>query len=361
MLPAEIPFAGIVFRLGAPGGAAGRSGAAAAGRGATGSAADAGPPASAPNALAARGQQITLPGGSWRRAYILAASVSDDRRVSFRVGDRAVPVTIQGWRGFLGQWDTRLWKDIQLPADPPAGGGERPRIARVVSVMSGLEAGFVKVAPVAWFATHHHDAEGRNQAYDFAYLFAHVLEIPEEVRTLTLPQDEAVRILAITVSEEGAGVHPLQPLFEALDTEERAVERVARDFLAALSRGDTSTLRSLMLPGMSLASVRQGPQGPVARGTSGEDFLTSLGGEGRRILERMWNPEVRIQDRVAVVWAPYDFHLEGQFSHCGVDVFTLLKVADGWKVTGVTYEVTREGCGTSPLGSPGERPVDRMP
>ena len=67
----------------------------------------------------------------------------------------------------------------------------------------------------------------------------------------------------------------------------------------------------------------------------------------------MWDPMVQVQDRVAMVWAPYDFHLDGEFSHCGIDVFTLLKGAEGWQVTSITYNVVREGCPPSPLGSPG--------
>ncbi len=326
MLPGEIPFEGIVFKLGGGEG----------------------------NAVRARGQTLSLPAGAFRRVYVLAASAAGDRRVTFRVGDVAAAVTVQSWRGFIGQWDNRLWQEVHLPAQrAPGSAGPARAVTRVVPVFAGLEAGFVKPAPVAWFATHHHDAQGKNQSYAFSYLYAFSLEIPEGARTLTLPDDEAVRIMAVTVSEEDPGVQALQPLFDDLNTDERAVARVAREFLAALSRTDTATLRTLMLPGMSLASVREGPQGPVTRTSSGADFLTSLGGEDQALLERMWDPEVLIKGRIAVVWAPYDFHLNGEFSHCGVDVFTLLKAADGWKVTGITYDVVREGCGVSPLGAPG--------
>jgi len=59
-----------------------------------------------------------------------------------------------------------------------------------------------------------------------------------------------------------------------------------------------------------------------------------------------------VSGRVGIVWAPYDFHLNGEFSHCGVDVLTFLKLEDGWKVTSITYNVVREGCPPSPLGEP---------
>jgi hypothetical protein len=35
---------------------------------------------------------------------------------------------------------------------------------------------------------------------------------------------------------------------------------------------------------------------------------------------------------MASVWAPYKFYLGDKFSHCGVDVFQLMKTGDGWKI-----------------------------
>jgi hypothetical protein len=135
--------------------------------------------------------------------------------------------------------------------------------------------------------------------------------------------------------------------------EEKEVEAVARGFLEALSATDTAALRSFMAPNVGLYSVRPGPGGPVLRQTGGEEFLASLGAEDQILLERMWDPTVLVGEGVAVVWTPYDFFLNGEFSHCGIDVFTLLKGEHGWRVTGVTYNVVRDECPPSPLGPPG--------
>ena len=50
--------------------------------------------------------------------------------------------------------------------------------------------------------------------------------------------------------------------------------------------------------------------------------------------------------------APYDFHRDGEFSHCGVDAFTLVRTESGWKISGGVYTVETEGCAPSPLGPP---------
>ena len=134
--------------------------------------------------------------------------------------------------------------------------------------------------------------------------------------------------------------------------EAQEVEEVARAFLDALSRTDTAVLRSLMASDLSLSSVRAGPEGAVIRHSTGEEFLNGLGTEDQDLLERMWDPVVYVQGQVAMVWTPYDFFLNGEFSHCGIDVFTMLEGEDGWRVTSITYDVVREGCPVSPLGPP---------
>ena len=141
---------------------------------------------------------------------------------------------------------------------------------------------------------------------------------------------------------------PIQP-----PEAEREVAAVAQRFLEALSAADTATLAGLLAPGATIHSVREGEGGASLRVVTREDFLASLGGETEQLLERMWEPTVLVRGGVAMVWTPYDFHLNGSFSHCGIDVFTLLKGEEGWQVTGITYNVVREGCQPSPLGPPG--------
>ena len=70
----------------------------------------------------------------------------------------------------------------------------------------------------------------------------------------------------------------------------------------------------------------------------------------------MWAPVVQVQGRIASVWTPYDFHIDGRFSHCGIDTITLLRTDAGWRIAGLLYTVQRTGCAPSPLGPPAETP-----
>jgi hypothetical protein len=71
----------------------------------------------------------------------------------------------------------------------------------------------------------------------------------------------------------------------------------------------------------------------------------------RIINERLSNTGVMVQvhKRIAMVWNPYDLWVNNKFSHCGVDVFTLLKTKAGWKIASLAFSMETEGC--SPPGN----------
>ena len=137
-------------------------------------------------------------------------------------------MAIHSWGGFIGQWDDRQWKQTEVklqPRTPPpdippdiAAHLQRPRTRRdVYGEMVGITPGFIKRAPVAWFSSHRHTADGTNEAYAYSYLFAYTIDLPPNARTVTLPQNEYVRILAITGSNERTAVKPAQPLYDTLE------------------------------------------------------------------------------------------------------------------------------------------------
>lgn len=139
----------------------------------------------------------------------------------------------------------------------------------------------------------------------------------------------------------------------AQKTEADEVSQLAEEFVAALSNRDAATLDRLLAPEAMIYSVRQSEDGPLYGTRSRESFLERIGSGSSSFVERIWDPVVEVKGRVAMVWAPYDFHAGGSFSHCGIDLLTYLKLKDGWKITSLTYDVVREGCEASPLGKPG--------
>ena len=131
--------------------------------------------------------------------------------------------------------------------------------------------------------------------------------------------------------------------------DEKAVSAVVTQFFYALASKDSTAARAVMMPQGRFYSVRE--DGSYRTQTHAE-FFQSIAQETSDFLERMWDPTILVDDRVAVLWTPYDFHRDGQFSHCGVDAFSLIKTPEGWKIAGTIYNIKREGCQESPLGPP---------
>jgi alpha-mannosidase len=173
MLPRELTHAGSLFRLA---------------------------PVGQPNAVVAHGQTIPLPPGPHRRLLLLAASAEGDRKARFGVGDREVELTIQDWGGYVGQWDNRTWRTKEGTIE-----------------YTGLVPGYVKGTPVAWFASHRHTAAGANEPYAYAYLFTYSIDVTGSPSALRLPDDDRIRVLAATLTDEAAGVRPARPLYDTLE------------------------------------------------------------------------------------------------------------------------------------------------
>jgi alpha-mannosidase len=193
----------------------------------------------AKNILVPHGEQLPLPEGSFDRVYVLAAAVGGDvpMRVdvrgpvplSSRTGDR--PLLIREWQGPVGQWWSRLKEPSALrePFVPQrAGQGGTPTQQEIqaglvvswnqqtgeVSGIENIRPGFVKRDEIAWIGTHRHAPNG-NQIYVASYLFMYAIDLPRGARTLVLPTNDRVRIMAITAVREPAPVRPATLLYAA--------------------------------------------------------------------------------------------------------------------------------------------------
>ena len=195
-----------------------------------------------PNAVVANGQTIQLPAGHNNRIYLLAASTDGDQKAAFKVGTTPFDLNIQNWGGIIGQWDTRIWKSqpehnwatsanhTVWPAADLQQREFRAPSPHYPEDYVGLEPGFVKPAGLAWYASHHHTADGLNQPYQYSYLFAYAMDLAGNARTLTLPKNDRIRILAISVAEENPELSAAQPLYDTLNRTEpsQTLEKAAR-------------------------------------------------------------------------------------------------------------------------------------
>lgn len=165
------------------------------------------------------------------------------------------------------------------------------------------------------------------------------------IGTLLLPARPGPSLRA-----QGAPAAAPSPRDTAADR--RAVIAAAEGMLKAISTGDSALARSLMVPGMQTTSTANDRPPRSPRFGSAADMLGMIGGSTGKYLERMWNPTVSLHGNLAVVQTPYDFYIDGKFSHCGIDVFTLLRTPAGWRVAAMAWTTQASPCDPSPLGPP---------
>lgn len=95
---------------------------------------------------------------------------------------------------------------------------------------TGLKPSFIKRAPLAWYASHRHNAQGEDEPYSYSYLFAYQLEIPPSVNTITLPDNPKIRVLAATAVQTASSVNPTQPLCDILPGGQATLRRLSKFF-----------------------------------------------------------------------------------------------------------------------------------
>ncbi|MEI6434777.1 MAG: glycoside hydrolase family 38 C-terminal domain-containing protein [Bacteroidota bacterium] len=146
------------------------------------------------NVVTCKGQKIFLPKtGNFSHAYILAAALTDTAGI-FKVGGAKTLLHIQQYEGKIGQFDNRTWD----------------RFGRV----AGLEKGFIKRDEVAWYCTHLHQ-DTVNIPYNYGYIYVYRLDASPASETLQLPENESIKIFAITVSDNSFDqIQPAQALYD---------------------------------------------------------------------------------------------------------------------------------------------------
>ncbi|WP_324828405.1 hypothetical protein [Qipengyuania zhejiangensis] len=131
---------------------------------------------------------------------------------------------------------------------------------------------------------------------------------------------------------------------QAQDDSSARILHSVDEFLRGLNEKDLSVMEGVSAGDGIIASHRVADGKDVLRTRSFTEGLASLTSGTERFREVYWEPTILVRGNIAVVWAEYSFDIEDGRSHCGIDVFNLMKIDDAWKVTGIQYTVEPETC-----------------
>src|SRR5688572_12777347 len=117
---------------------------------------------------------------------------------------------------------------------------------------------------------------------------------------------------------------------QAQTTDEASVTEVIHKLFTAMSKADSSMLRSVFESEVTMATAMRNKEGkPVLRREySINDFVKSIGtAQPGSLSEEIWNLKIQIDGEFAQAWCDYAFYYNNKFLHCGVDAFQLYKGA----------------------------------
>ncbi|WP_340588866.1 nuclear transport factor 2 family protein [Erythrobacter alti] len=168
--------------------------------------------------------------------------------------------------------------------------------------------------------------------------------------TVAIAQDEAGRAMPwdvpghVAAPENGPEVAELPDVADDFASSEAEVALVVSGFMDGLAAKDAVAMSALALDTAYLAFVRPGEQGDAARTMPLANAIIALAETVPEISEPIRETVVMVDGPVAMVWAPYDFYVDGEHSHCGVNIFSLLRRDDNWRIASVVYSYLPENC-----------------
>ncbi len=127
---------------------------------------------------------------------------------------------------------------------------------------------------------------------------------------------------------------------------EAEVRTVINQLFTGMRSGDSSLVRSSFSEDATLQSVSIGKDGEIrVQKDAIQGFIKAVGTPHSSIWdEQIYGVQIKVDGPMAHAWVPYKFFAGTTFSHCGVNSFTLIRLATGWKIASITDTRRKEPC-----------------
>lgn len=116
-------------------------------------------------------------------------------------------------------------------------------------------------------------------------------------------------------------------------------------FFLAFAAGDADAVEALLTPdAITVALHPEDASQPPRRGRAEALIAAMRGDDFPHIVEPYWSPTVLQRGPLAVVWAPYEVSVNGEFAHCGIDVFSMSREDGVWKIDAISWTAEPSAC-----------------
>jgi hypothetical protein len=124
------------------------------------------------------------------------------------------------------------------------------------------------------------------------------------------------------------------------------VQRVIASLFEGMKSKNVDLIKAAFHPEASMQTVKAGESGSELGSNSLADFISRIGSTPANTIldERILDYQIKVDGDLAAAWTPYEFYVNENFSHCGVNSFQLIKTPEGWKITYIIDTRRKEGC-----------------
>ncbi|MEN9571990.1 MAG: hypothetical protein RL172_3221 [Bacteroidota bacterium] len=125
-----------------------------------------------------------------------------------------------------------------------------------------------------------------------------------------------------------------------------SVKAVVNKLFAAMKNSDGSAVQSCFADGAILQTIKRTKEQQVVIQTDTVAVFARLVASMPKAVadERIVFESVLIDGPMAAVWTPYEFYYNGNFRHCGVNHFVLVKQQGEWKIQYLVDTRRKQGC-----------------
>ena len=128
--------------------------------------------------------------------------------------------------------------------------------------------------------------------------------------------------------------------------EELNVKATINQLFEGMRNADSTAVFSAFAPGAIMQTIVQSKEGKTSvRQNAVAGFASSIGKLAKGAAdEQIVFETIKVDGDLAIAWTPYRFIFNGNFSHCGVNTFTLVKLDGVWKINYIIDTRRKENC-----------------
>ncbi len=133
----------------------------------------------------------------------------------------------------------------------------------------------------------------------------------------------------------------------AQKTDEKAVQMTIETFFEGFHNQDSVLIRSTVVESIRMQTIGKSKTGSDSvRNQNFDSFIKSIVSipDTTRFQERIQSFNIQTDGPMANAWTPYEFWVNDEFSHCGVNSFQLFKDKGEWKIIYIIDTRRKEGC-----------------